>query len=153
MMLWEVAFEFVSPVAAGGGRRRRGSLRHPCSWSAASGRPGRPTRRRLPAEERRSSAHSSGRPVAASCTLGGLAGKHTHTQGCKYLKWHLVTQVIIRDTLIGSYLTSWWGACTVLPVAGQNLSTLVDQGVSHRLGGVAEDAAESWKAQKHTTKE
>lgn len=68
----------VSPVAAGVGRRRRGSLRRPCSWSADVGRPGHPMRRRLLATARRSSARSWDRPVAASCTLGGSAGTHKH---------------------------------------------------------------------------
>lgn len=46
------------------------------------------------------------------------------------------------------YLTSWWGTCTVLPVAGQDLRTLVYQCVSHSLGGVVQNPTESWQKQK-----
>lgn len=45
------------------------------------------------------------------------------------------------------YLPSRRRACTVLPVTGQNLSTLVDQSVPHGLGGIAEDATERCNSQ------
>lgn len=68
------------PAEADGGRRKRVSLPRPCSWWAASDRPGRPARCQLPAAARRSSAHSSGRRAAASCTLAGSARRHTQAQ-------------------------------------------------------------------------
>lgn len=159
-------------MAAGGGRRRHGSLRRPCSWSAASSRPCHPTRHRLPEAASRSSAHSSDRPVTASCTLGGSAGKHTQhrLKICKHVAenprhWDTLVVILLTVCIPRSdggcdvciiyclrfqYLTSWWGACTVLSITGQNLSTLVDQSVSHCLSGVVEDATESCNTQKHT---
>lgn len=46
---------------------------------------------------------------------------------------------------LSSYLSSRRRTGTVLPVAGQDLSALVDQCVSHCLGRVVEDATESCK--------
>lgn len=48
------------------------------------------------------------------------------------------------------YLPSRRRTCTVLSVAGQDLSTLADQGVPHGLGGVAEDATECCNTHRRT---
>lgn len=53
-----------------------------------------------------------------------------------------------QETRGSSYLPSRGGTSTVLPVAGQDLSTLVDQCLSHCLGRVVENATESCTAHK-----
>lgn len=138
---------FHWPAAEGVGRRTSASRPRPYSWLVVSSRPGRQVRRQLLATARRSSAHSSGRRAAASCTLVGSAGTHTVSGQMSEIRGSHGAPGF------SSYLSSRGRTGTVFPVARQDLSALVNQRVSHCLGWVVEDTTESCrtciKKEKH----